>query len=80
MSYIGLHNHTAIGSNVRLKDSINKVPELIEYAHELGHKGIAITDHECVSASLDVLQYYNSVKDKPGWEDLKVVLGNEIYL
>ena len=80
MSYIGLHNHTAIGSNVRLKDSINKVPELIEYAHELGHKGIAITDHECVSASLDVLQYYNSVKDKPGWEDFKVILGNEIYL
>ena len=80
MSYIGLHNHTAIGSNVRLKDSINKVPELIEYAHELGHKGIAITDHECVSASLDVLQYYNSVKDKPGWEDFKIILGNEIYL
>lgn len=80
MSYIGLHNHTDEGSNIRLKDSINKVPELIEYAHQLGHKGIAITDHECVSASLDALQYYNSVKDKSGWEDFKVILGNEIYL
>lgn len=80
MSFIGLHNHTDKGSNVRLKDAINKVPELIEYAHQLGHKGIAITDHECVSASLDVLQYYNSVKDIHGWEDFKVILGNEIYL
>lgn len=80
MSYIGLHNHTDEGSNVRLKDSTNKVPELIEYAHQLGHKGVAITDHECISASLDVLKYYNSVKEKPGWEDFKIVLGNEIYL
>lgn len=80
MSYIGLHNHTDIGSNVRLKDSTNKVPDMIEYAHQLGHKGIAITDHECVGAALDVINYYNSVKDNSGWKDFKIVLGNEIYL
>lgn len=32
MSFFGVHNHSAEGSNLRLRDSINKVPEMIEYA------------------------------------------------
>lgn len=80
MSYIGLHNHTAEGSNHRLKDSINKIPELIEYTHSLGHKGVAFTEHESITSSFNALKYYEKVKDQEGWEDFKVILGNEIYL
>ena len=53
---------------------------MIEYAHELGHKGIAFTEHESITSSFDAIEYYDGVKDKPGWEDFKVILGNEIYL
>lgn len=80
MSFIGLHNHTAEGSNHRLRDSINKIPDIIEYAHSLGHKGVAFTEHESITSSFNALKYYETVKNKEGWEDFKVVLGNEIYL
>ena len=78
--FFGCHNHTDEGSNLRLRDSINKVPDLIEYSHELGHKGIVITEHESITSHLNALKYYNSIKHKSGWEGFKVALGNEIYL
>lgn len=78
--FFGCHNHTAEGSNLRLRDSINKIPDLIEYSHQLGHKGIAITEHESITSHLNALKYYNSIKHKNGWEGFKVALGNEIYL
>ena len=80
MGFINCHSHTSTGSNLRLRDSINKPEELINYAHELGHKGICITDHESITAHLDCLEYYESVKDKEEWKDFKLGLGNEIYL
>lgn len=80
MSYIGLHNHSDEGSNLRLRDSINKVPEMIEYAHSLGHKGICFTEHEAITSSLSALKYYDEHKILDGWNDFKVLLGNEIYL
>ena len=77
-SYPGsLHNHTQY-SNLRLRDCIIKENDLIDYAIKLGHKAVAITDHECISNSIKVQKYYNKVKkDNP---DFKVILGNEIYL
>lgn len=80
MAYINCHSHTATGSNLRLRDSINKPIDLINYAHELGHKGICITDHESIAAHLDCLKYYNQVKDNEEWSGFKLGLGNEIYL
>lgn len=75
-TYISLHNHTDY-SNLRLIDSINKPNELIDYAYELGLKGIAITDHESLSSHVKALDYWqNKYADK----DFKVILGNEIYL
>lgn len=78
MNYPGsLHNHTDY-SNLRLRDSINRYTDLIDYAIKLGHQGIGITDHECISNAIKVQKYYNKIKkDNP---DFKVVLGNEIYL
>ena len=80
MSYIGIHNHTDIGSNHEFRDSINKVKDLINYAHSLGHKGICITDHESLSAHFKALDYYESKMDEDDWKDFKIGLGNEIYL
>ena len=77
-SYPGsLHNHTQY-SNIRLRDCIIKENDLIDYAIELGHKVVAITDHECISNSIKVQKYYKKVKKNN--PDFKVILGNEIYL
>lgn len=80
MAYIGLHNHSHY-SNFRLRDSTNKIPDLLNYVHSLGHKGIAITEHECVSSAIEVEKYV-TVKKKSDetWKDFKYILGNEIYL
>lgn len=80
MSFFGVHNHSAQGSNLRLRDSINKIPEMIDYAHSLGHKGICFTEHESITSALDALKYYDKYKEKEDWKDFKVALGNEIYL
>lgn len=72
-----LHNHTQF-SNLRLRDCIIKENHLIDYAIELGHKVVAITDHETISSWVKVEKYYNKIKkDHP---DFKVIRGNEIYL
>lgn len=65
-------------SNLRLVDCINKVPALINRAIELGLCGIAITDHECLSAHIEANQYAQEIKEK--YPDFKIALGNEIYL
>ena len=65
-SYPGsLHNHTDY-SNERLRDCINKVPELIDTAIQLGHEVVAITDHETISSYVKAEEYYEKVKEKPG--------------
>ena len=77
-SYPGsLHNHTQY-SNLRLRDCIIKENDLIDYALDLGHKVVGITDHECISNSIKVQKYYNKIKKNN--PDFKVILGNEIYL
>ena len=72
-----LHNHTQY-SNLRLRDCIMKENELIDYAIELGHEVVAITDHDCVSNAVKVEKYYKKIKEKN--PNFKVILGNEIYL
>ena len=80
MAYISMHNHTCY-SNLRLKDSINKVENLIDYAKELGHEGIAITDHEALSGHVKAIKHVKKMKEKGKLDDsFKLILGNEIYL
>ena len=74
-SYPGsLHNHTQY-SNIRLRDCIIKENDLIDYAIELGHKVVAITDHECISNSIKIQKYYKKVKKNN--PDFKVILGHQ---
>jgi DNA polymerase-3 subunit alpha len=72
-----LHNHTEY-SNLRLRDSINRAEDLINYAIELGQEVIAITEHETVSNAVKVEKLYSKIKSKS--PNFKVILGNEIYL
>lgn len=73
----GLHNHSQY-SNLRLRDSINRETDMIDYAIELGHKGIAFTEHETIANAVKIEKYYKKIKEKH--PDFKVILGNEIYL
>src|SRR5574344_1376667 len=75
-TYISCHNHTCY-SNIRLIDSINRPEELMDYAFSLGLKGVADTEHACLSAHVKMLDYWSkNYKDK----DFKLILGNEIYI
>ena len=72
-----LHNHTEY-SNLRLRDSINRANEMIDYAIELGHDVIAFTEHETIANAVKIEKYYKKIKEQH--PDFKVLRGNEIYL
>ena len=64
-----LHNHTQY-SNARLRDCIIKEGDLINYAIELGHEVVAITDHESVMNAIKVEKIYKKAKEKnPDFKD-----------
>ena len=65
-------------SNQRLRDSINRIEELVNYAIDLGHSVIAFTEHETISNAIKIENYYDKVKQEH--PDFKIILGNEIYL
>lgn len=74
---VELHAHTRY-SNIRLVDALPTPEQLIDRAIELGLKGIAITDHDCLSGHIKANKYAQEIlKEHP---DFKVILGNEIYL
>lgn len=77
LKYFNCHSHTEF-SNIRLVDSINKPEELIDKAIEIGLSGIAITDHESLSAHVKVNKYAKKIRETN--PDFTVALGNEIYL
>ena len=72
-----VHSHTHY-SNLRLIDCINKPKDLVDKAIEIGLKGICITDHECLSPSIELNIYQKKIQEK--YPDFKIGLGNEIYL
>ena len=72
-----IHSHTHY-SNLRLIDCINKPKNLIDRAVEIGLQGICVTDHECLSASIELNIYQKKIQEK--YPDFKIGLGNEIYL
>lgn len=79
MAFMNCHCHDE-RSNFRGRDALIKTTELIDYAHELGYKGVAITNHETISSSLKANKYITSKMSEEEWKDFKVVNGNEIYL
>ena len=75
--FFNCHNHTMY-SNLRLLDCIIKPKDLIDKAIELGLSGIAITDHEALSAHMEVNMYAKKIREKH--PNFTIALGNEIYL
>lgn len=68
-----LHGHTEY-SNIRIRDSIIKIEDAFDYAEKLGHKVIGFTDHEFIGSWVKI------EKERAKHPNLKVILGNEIYL
>lgn len=75
--FFNCHNHTMY-SNLRLLDCIIKPQDLIDRAIQLGLSGIAITDHEALSAHMEVNKYAKKIRETH--PDFTIALGNEIYL
>lgn len=69
-----IHQHSEY-SNLRLLDCINKIPDIIKRAKDIGLKGIALTDHECLSGAIKANKLALAEEG-----DFKIALGNEIYL
>lgn len=67
-----------MGSNIRLLDAINRPEDLIKRAIELDLAGIAITDHESLSAHVEIDKLI--LKYKETHPNFKIARGNEIYL
>ena len=65
-------------SNLRLLDCINRPEDLIARTKELGLTGLAITDHECLSAAVRVNKIAKQMQATD--PDFTIALGNEIYL
>ena len=72
-----LHGHTEY-SNLDIRDATNRIPDLINYAIELGQEVIAFTEHETVCNAIKIEKYYNKIKAEH--PNFKVIKGNEIYL
>ena len=72
-----LHCHTH-GSNLRMRDCIIKTKDLIDHAYNMGMKAVAVTDHASISEHIKAMQYCQQLQ-KEG-KDIKVLLGDEIYL
>lgn len=78
LDYMGNHNHTDEGSNLRMLDCTNKIEPLIDRAIELGYKGLSITDHSSISSHIRAIQHVKKLKEKG--QDFILGLGSEEYV
>ena len=89
-NYTLLHAHTEY-SNIKVIDSINRFNRMVDYAWDLGLSGIAITDHDCLSGSLQALDIYKAKLKKewtalhpdeelPGWAEMSRELDFKVIL
>ena len=80
--YVDAHTHTDRSNTRGFLDSINTIEGLITYTKELGHSGVAITDHDTIGCHMDAINTINDLKkkDPEKWKNYKLILGNEIYL
>jgi len=78
--FVHLHCHQE-HSNLRFRDSVNKVKDMILHVDELGNRSMALTDHDALSGHIKFLNTVKELKSKDKiHKDFKPILGNEIYL
>jgi len=68
-NYVNLHQHSIYS----IRDSIAKIPQLVSRAKELGHPGIALTDHGTIGGTIELYNECNKIGIKP-------ILGTEAYM
>lgn len=78
MAFFNGHTHDEYSNITTGLDSLNKLPDLVARAKELGLMGMAITNHDNLSEAIDI----NRMQKKLHKENDPFVLaiGNEIYL
>lgn len=76
--YWGCHNHTQYSNITTGLDSINKLPDLVAKAKELGMSGLAITNHDNLSEVIEINRMQKKLRD--AGDDFVLAIGNEIYL
>jgi DNA polymerase-3 subunit alpha len=69
MKVVHLHTH----SHYSLLDGLPKVPELLDYAKELGYTALALTDHGNLYGAIE---FYKEAKKR----GIKPIIGSELYL
>ena len=75
--YASLHNHSEY-TNLKLRDCINRVPDMVNRAISLGFNAIALTEHEILTNRIEALEVGDKIRAEH--PDFKIILGNEIYL
>ncbi len=63
--YFSVHNHTQY-SNLKIIDSINRFDRMVDYAWDVGLSGLALTDHDCLSGTMEAMDIYRA-KLKTEW-------------
>lgn len=66
--YCTLHTHSEY-SNIKIIDSINRFDRTVDYAWDLGLSGVCMTEHDCLSGTLQALDIYKA-KIKKEWSEL----------
>lgn len=72
-----LHSHSEY-SNLRLRDSINKLKETLWMAAKLGNTVVGLTDHDNLSSHLKAERIARDIQKE--YPDFRLIRGNEIYL
>ena len=67
-NYCTLHTHSEY-SNIKIIDSINRFNRTVDYAWDLGLSGVCMTEHDCLSGTLQALDIYKA-KIKKEWSEL----------
>src|SRR5574344_1238830 len=65
--YTSLHIHTQY-SNLKIIDSTNRFERVLDYAWDIGLSGIAETEHDCLSGTMEALDCFRA-KFKKEWSN-----------
>ncbi len=79
---VELHTHTMMSAMDAVVPYEKKDPRnIIKYAQKLGHKAIAITDHNCVQSFPELYHTFQDInKGKEGKDRFKVLYGAEMNI
>ena len=73
---VELHAHTKLSE----MDGVSSPKEVVSSAFEMGHRGVAITDHLCLQGFHEAQMAYKDIKKKNKDVDFKVLYGCEMNM